>query len=66
VRNPDPGRPPRPPSRFAAQAGFVASAFAVFLCGWLATRTNDWRLMVLYSALAIGAAVIATALTRRR
>jgi hypothetical protein len=65
VRTPDPERSNRSPSRFVAQAVFVASAFAVFICGWLAMKTNDWRLMVLYSALAIGAAVIATAVRRR-
>jgi hypothetical protein len=65
VRTPDPERSSRPPSRFAARAAFVASAFAVFICGWLAMRTNDWRQMVLWSALAIAAAVIATAARRR-
>jgi hypothetical protein len=65
VRTPDPERSSRPPPRAAAQAAFVASAFAVFICGWLAMRTSDWRQMVLWSALAIVAAVIATAVRRR-
>jgi hypothetical protein len=67
VRTPGPERssPNRPPTRWPVQAAFVASAFAVFICGWLAMKTNDWRLMILYTALAIAAAVIATAVRRR-
>jgi hypothetical protein len=65
VPTPDPA-PRRPSPRWTAQAGFVASAFAVFICGWLAMKTSDWRLMVLYSALALGAAVLAMAVSRRR
>jgi hypothetical protein len=56
--------PPRGPRRAAAKAGFVLSAFAVFACGWLATRSSDWKTAVLYSALAIGAAALASAFSR--
>lgn len=58
------GPPERPGRRVAAKAGFVLSAFAVFACGWLAMRTSDWRKIVLYSLLALGAAVLANAFSR--
>jgi hypothetical protein len=61
-----PERPRSPASRWLAQAGFVASALAVFLCGWLGMKTNDWRLMLAYAVLAVGAALLATAFSRRR
>jgi hypothetical protein len=50
--------------RIAAKAGFVASAFAVFTCGWLAMSTDDWKRMVLFSALALGGAALASAFSR--
>ncbi len=53
-------------SRPLAKAGFLASALAVFTCGWLGMRTNDWRYMILYALLALGAAALATAFSRRR
>jgi hypothetical protein len=53
-------------SRRLAQAGFVLSALAVFACGWLGMQTNDWRLIVAYAVLAVGAAALATAFSRRR
>jgi NADH:ubiquinone oxidoreductase subunit 4 (subunit M) len=57
---------PRSSSRLLAQIGFAASAFAVFLCGWLGMRTDDWRKMVAYAALALVAAALASAFSRRR
>ncbi len=64
TRDRDRAKPP--PPRWAAQAGFVASALAVFTCGWLAMHTNDWRLMLLYTVLALGAAALASFASRRR
>jgi anti-sigma-K factor RskA len=61
-----PERPRSPTSRRLAQAGFAGSALAVFACGWLGMQTNDWRLIVAYAALAVGAAALATAFSRRR
>jgi hypothetical protein len=65
VRTPDPGSSERSFSRVAAKAGFVASAFAVFTCGWFAMRSDDWQRVVLFSVLAIGAAALASAFSRR-
>jgi hypothetical protein len=45
--------------RLAAQAGTVASAFAVFACGWLAMQADRWPRILLYSALALVAAGLA-------
>lgn len=53
-------------SRWLAQAGFVVSALAAFTCGWLSMQTNDWRLMVVYALVAVGAAALAAAFSRRR
>jgi hypothetical protein len=61
-----PGRPQSPRSRWLAGAGFVASAVAVFACGWLSMQTSDWRLMIVYALLAIVPAVLAGAFARRR
>jgi NADH:ubiquinone oxidoreductase subunit 4 (subunit M) len=59
--------PPAPDTlrRLSSRAGFLASAFAVFTCGWLAMRTDDWKRMILYSVLALGAAALASAFSRR-
>jgi len=62
---PDPAPLGGGPRRLAARAGFVASAFAVFACGWLAVRTDDWRRMLVYSVLALVAASLASAFSRR-
>ncbi len=52
-------------NRTLAKAGMVAAAFAVFTCGWLAMSTDDWKQVVLYSALALGAGFLASAFSRR-
>jgi hypothetical protein len=49
----------------SAPAGVVAGAFAVFACGWLASRSADWREMVLFSALALVAGGVTSAFARR-
>jgi hypothetical protein len=61
---------PEPPEEnlfrvVAARAGFVGSALAVFTCGWLAMRTDDWRRMVVFAALALAAGALASAFSRR-
>jgi hypothetical protein len=61
-----PERPTSSGSRWLSQAGFYGSALAVFACGWLGMKTNDWRLMVAYAALAVGAAALAAAFKRGR
>lgn len=48
-----------------AKLGVAAAAFAIFTCGWLAMRTEDWKEMVFYSALALGAGAVASAFSRR-
>jgi hypothetical protein len=55
---PPPSRPPR-----AAQLGQAGAALAMFLCGYLAFRTDDWRLTVVFSLLSVGAAVLASRFT---
>lgn len=61
---PPPAPAPRSPSgglaRVAARAGSIVAAFGVFLCGWLAMKTNDWWEIVLYTLLAVGAGAIAS------
>lgn len=52
-------------NRTLAKVGVMASAFAVFTCGWLAMQTEDWRRMVLYSVLALGAGAVASAFARQ-
>jgi hypothetical protein len=49
----------------ASRAGFIGSALAVFTCGWLAMRSDDWKRMVLFSALALVAGALASAFARR-
>ncbi|HET8724619.1 MAG TPA: hypothetical protein VFM53_10495 [Anaeromyxobacteraceae bacterium] len=59
----DPGRPPR--SDLARKIGVGLSAFAVFTAGWVAMRSDDWRVIVGVSALALVAGMIASGLSRR-
>ena len=60
----EPARSDRSLRHVAAKAGVVAAAFAVFTCGWLAMRADHWTGMVGFSALAVGAAVLASRLSR--
>jgi hypothetical protein len=55
---PTPDKSESPVRRAAAKAGFVASAFIVFLCGWLAMRADAWPRILLYTVLALGAAAL--------
>jgi hypothetical protein len=51
-------------NRTMAKLGVLLSAFAIFTCGWLAMRTDDWRQVVLFSLLALGAGAAASAFSR--
>jgi NADH:ubiquinone oxidoreductase subunit 4 (subunit M) len=60
-----PDQPPDGLPRTMAKLGMGLAAFAVFTCGWLAMRTDDWRKMAAYTLLALGAAMAASAFSRR-
>jgi hypothetical protein len=51
-------------NRTLAKAGVAAAAFAVFTCGWLGMKTDDWRKMTLYAVLALAAGAVASAFSR--
>ncbi len=52
-------------SRAAARAGQLASVAMVFAAGWFAMRTDDWKRIVLLTALAAVAGLLATEFSRR-
>jgi hypothetical protein len=52
-------------SSLLARAGMYVSAFGVFLCGWLAMKTDDWRIIVGLTALAGVAGIAASAFGKR-
>jgi hypothetical protein len=52
-------------NRTLAKAGMALAAFAVFTCGWLAMRTEDWRQIVGFSVLALVAGAVASAFSRQ-
>jgi hypothetical protein len=54
-----------PAARLAAQIGMYASALGVFACGWMAMRSDDWRVIVGLTALAGVAGVAAQAFSKR-
>jgi hypothetical protein len=56
---------PTPPSRLLPRIGMYASAFGVFACGWLAMKTDDWRMIVGLTLLAGVAGVAAAAFGKR-
>jgi len=58
-------RQPASPPRLLARFGMYACAFGVFLCGWLAMKTDDWRIMVGLTALAGVAGIAASAFGKR-
>ncbi len=49
----------------AARVGFFASLLVVFLCGWFAMRTDDWKRIVALTLLALVAGFVATQFSRR-
>jgi hypothetical protein len=51
-------------NRTLAKAGVAAAAFAVFTCGWLGMKTDDWRKMTLYAVLALASGAVASAFSR--
>lgn len=51
-------------NRTVAKLGVAVSALAIFTCGWLAMRTEDWRQVVLFSVMALGAGAVASAFSR--
>jgi hypothetical protein len=55
--------PPRPP--LSAKLGQAGSALALFLCGYLAFRSDDWRLTLVFSLLSMGAAILASRFAAR-
>ena len=48
-----------------ARAGLAGSAFLVFVCGWFAMKSEDWRITVGLTLLAGVAAMVAQAFSRR-
>lgn len=58
---------PQPASspRLLARFGMYASAFGVFLCGWMAMKADDWRVMVGWTVVAGVAGLAAAALGKR-
>lgn len=55
-----------PAARLAATVGMYTSALGVFTCGWLAMKSNDWRMVVGLTVLAGVAGVAAQAFSKRR
>jgi len=51
--------------RIAARLGVAVSAFTVFTAGWIAMRSDDWRIIATVSLLALVAGVIASGLSKR-
>jgi hypothetical protein len=49
----------------AAKVGVGVSAFAVFTAGWVAMKSDDWRIIVGVSLLALVASLIASRLAAR-
>jgi hypothetical protein len=52
-----------PPRSFAAKAGVVVSAFCVFTAGWIAMKSDDWRVIGSVSVLALVAGLVASRLS---
>jgi hypothetical protein len=51
--------------RIAARLGVAVAAFTVFTSGWIAMRSDDWRIIATVSLLALVAGVIAAGLSKR-
>ena len=51
--------------RVASKVGVGVSAFAVFTAGWVAMKSDDWRIIVGVSLLALVASLIASRLASR-
>jgi len=48
-----------------ARLGLAASAFLVFVCGWFAMKSEDWRVTVGLTLLAGVAGLVASTFSRR-
>ena len=55
-----------PAARLAARIGMYVSALGVFTCGYLAMRSEDWRVIVGLTVMAGLAGVAAQAFAKRR
>lgn len=53
------------PGSALARIGMYASAFGVFACGWLAMKTDDWRVIVGLTVMAAVAGIAASAFGKR-
>ncbi len=51
--------------RKAAQVGLFACALLVFLGGYYAMRTDDWKKIAGFTAIALVAGILASAFARR-
>ncbi len=60
----DPRQPPKL-AHAAARAGHLASVAVVFACGWFAMRSDDWRRIALFTALAAVAGLVAAGFARQ-
>jgi len=56
--------PARAPN-LLARFGMYASAFGVFTCGWLAMKTDDWRMIIGLTVLAGVSGIAASAFGKR-
>ena len=54
-----------PAARLAATIGMYGSALGVFTCGWLAMKSDDWRVIVGLTAMAGVAGIAAQAFSKR-
>jgi len=52
-------------NELASRLGFFASLLVVFLCGWFAMRTDDWKRIVMLTVLALVAGLVASQFSRR-
>ena len=50
----------------ATRLGIGVSAFTVFTAGWVAMRSDDWRIIAAVSVLALVAGLLAANLTARQ
>jgi hypothetical protein len=55
----------KPRSTLLPRLGMYACAFGVFTCGWLAMKTEDWRMILGLTLLAGVAGLAAQAFARR-
>jgi hypothetical protein len=51
--------------RIASKVGVGLSAFCVFTAGWIAMKSDDWRIVTVVSLLALAAGLVASRLSAR-